>query len=422
MHSLYNFFLSDVLNVRIYDEYNQYIGKLYDMYVITEDIYPKIIGYKVKKGREISNYEFKKIDFMKNDGKIEIKVKGARDIIPTTYSYLLSKHLLDKKIIDVDGKKLVRVKDIRLIQRVGEIRVIAVEASDNIISKRLGMSKVLKVIYKIINKKEDNQLIMWDNVESIELVNSNSRLKLTVPYKKLSKLHPADLADLLEDMDTRERNRVFESLDSDFAAETLEEIETDIQVDILENLSQLKTAVVLDNMPNDEIANILNEADEETAEKILINMNKEDAEEIRTLMKYEEETVGSLMNKDFISFNVNITVEETLDILKETNPDEEVVYYIYITDENKTLQGVISFKELVFAKSDTKLKDIMEKDVMGVKDNDNVEEVIDIAVKYNLFAVPVMNVEKKLCGVVVMNDIIDEVLLPAWKKKLKRVS
>ena len=156
---------------------------------------------------------------------------------------------------------------------------------------------------------------MWDNVEALDIVLDN--LKLNVPYKKLSKLHPADLADILEEMDSAYRNKIFESLDEDLAADTLEEIEPEFQAELLGSLSGDKRATVLSNIPNDELADMLDEVDDETAEKILYNMEKEDADEIRSLMEYEEELVGSMMNKDFIAFNVNITAKEALDIIKD---------------------------------------------------------------------------------------------------------
>lgn len=419
MEKIYNFFLSKVINVNIYDEYEDCIGKLYDMYVMNEEGYPKIIGYKLKKDGEIINYEFRYIEFLKeSNGKVKIKVKGARNIIANTYSYLLSKHLLDKQIVDLNGKKLVKVNDVRLAEIAGDIRVVAVDTGIKARARRYHYYEFIKFIFKLINKWPKDQLIMWDNLESIEMVNSS--IKLNVSYKKLSKLHPADIADLLEGMNAQYRKKIFESLDENLAADTLEEIEPEIQAEILGNLSDAKTAEVLDNMPNDEIADILDEVDDETAEKILINMEKEDADEIRTLMRYGDEAIGSIMNKDFISFNVNITVEETIEILREMNPDDEVVYYIYITDEAGKLEGIISLKNLICSPKDKHLKEIMDKNVVTVRDYEEVNNAIDVTTKYNLLSVPVLDKYDKLCGMVVINDIIDEFLLPNWKKRMKR--
>lgn len=273
MKKMASFFLSKVLYKKVYDEFGDNIGKLWDIYVTTEDGFPRAIGYKLKKGREVFNYEFKSISFYQDDsGRMQVEVKGARDIIPRTYSYLLSKHLLHKQIVDINGKKIVKVNDLRMAEIAGELKVIAVDTGIFALGRRLGVECLLENIYNFFDKKPKDSLIMWDSVESLEMVSDN--LKLSVSYQKLSKLHPADLADILESMDTRYRKKIFESIDEDLAANVLEEIQPEIQADILENLSQDKRVEVLESMPNDEIADILDGVDEETAEKNSFNYGK----------------------------------------------------------------------------------------------------------------------------------------------------
>lgn len=419
MKKLSSFFLSKVLHRKIYDEFNEPIGKLCDIYVATEGGMPRAIGYQVKKDGELINCEFKHISFYKDDEKVIIKGEGVREIILQKYSYLLSKHLLDRQIVDINGKKLVRVNDLRIAEIAGEFRVVAVDTGVLALGRRLGVEDLLKSCYKLFNKKPADSLIVWDNVESLEMVNDN--LKLAVPYKKLSKLHPADLADIFEDMDINYRKKVFESLDQNLAADILEEIEPDIQADILENLSQSKRDELLDNMPNDEIADILDEVDEETAERILLNMEKEDADEVRSLMEYEEETVGSIMNKDFISFNISITVQETIELLRETKPEDEVSHYIYITDEQERLQGVVSLKDLLLSNSQSKLREIMTSNITMINDTENIDDAIEVCVKYDLLSLPVVDDKERLCGIVIMNDIVEEILIPTWRKRFKKV-
>lgn len=419
MEKLTYFFLSSILYKKIFDEYGRYLGKLWDIYVITDDSFPKAIGYKIKKNGEYLNYEFRSVSVIEdNKGKTSFEIRGAKEIILKNYSYLLSKNLLDKQIVDINGKKLVRVNDLRMAHTGGEIKVVAVDTGALSLTRRLGIESVTKKVLKLLNKNISDSLIMWDNVESLEMANSD--LKLAVPYQKLSKLHPADIADILEEMDVKYRNLVFQSLDEDLAADTLEEIEPEIQADILENLSNDKTAHVLDSIPNDEIADMLDEVDEETAKKMFLNMEEEDANEVRELMEYEEETAGSIMNKDFISFNVNISAGETIDLLREIKPDAEVAYYIYITDEAGKLQGVVSLRNLVVAAPERKLKDIMDSSVISIKDEDSINKAIEVAAKYDLLSIPVIDEEALLCGIIIMGDILDEVLLPKWRRKSKK--
>ncbi|MFA9397488.1 MAG: magnesium transporter MgtE N-terminal domain-containing protein [Clostridiaceae bacterium] len=421
MKKLSSFYFSNIHHKNVYDEYDETIGKLWDIYVTTEEFYPKAIGYIIKRSGEFYNYEFRNIDVYidEESGKIKVKVKGVNDIIPRKYSYLLSKNLISKQIVDINGKKLVRVNDLRIAELSAELKVIAVDTGTMALARRFGYENAIKKFFKIFGKKSKDALIIWDNVESLEMVSDN--LKLSVSYKKLSKLHPADLADILEDMDVEYRNKVFESLEENLAADTLEEIEPEVQADILENLSESKKAEVLENMPLDEIADLLDELDDDEVEKLLVNLEKDDAKEIRKLLKYKDEEVGSLMNKDFISFNVSITCEETIEILRQINPDDEVSYYIYITDEDKKLLGVVSLKNIVLSNPSSKLKEIMEKNIIVINDDETIENALERIVKYNLISLPVIDNNKRLCGIVLISDIIDEALLPQWKKKIKIV-
>jgi CBS domain-containing protein len=419
MERVSEFFLSKILNQNVYDEFEDNIGKLFDIYVTTEQGYPRVIGYKIKKGREIFNYEFKNIEIIKEDNATVVKVRGVKDIIPRKFSYLLSKHLLNKQIVDLNGKKVVKVNDLTMKKIGGEIRVVAVESGIIAATRKYKLDGIIRVFYNILGKKPHDNSITWESVQSLEMVDDN--LKLTEPYGKLTKLHPADLADILEGLDTDARNKIFESLDKDLAADTLEELQPEIQADILSTINNIRAQEILDEMPNDEIADILDEMEEEDAEKILLNFNKEDEAEIRDLMDYEEEVVGSIMNKDFISFNVNITGSETIEILRELQPEDEVIHYIYIVDEEKKLQGVVSLSNLVLSDPSHKLKDIMDEKVIKIKDSQDIEDAVELALKYDLVSLPVVDADERLCGIVIMNDIIEELLSPRWKRKLKKI-
>ncbi|MBU3159898.1 CBS domain-containing protein [Clostridium frigoris] len=419
MEIISEFFLSSILNKNVYDEFEDNIGKLFDLYVTTEQGYPRVIGYKIKKESEIFNYEFRNIEICEEDKKITIQVRGVKEIIPRKFSYLLSKHLLNKQIVDVNGKKVVKVNDLTMTKAYGEIRVIAVESGIIAAARKYKLDGIIKIFYNILGRKPQDNSITWESVQSLEMVDHS--LKLTQPYSKLTKLHPADLADILEGLDTSARNKIFESLDKDLAAHTLEELQPEVQADILSTINNLLAQEILDEMPNDEIADILDEMKEDDAEKILLNFNKDDEEEIRNLMNYEEEVVGSIMNKDFISFNVNITASATIEILRELQPEDEVIHYIYIVDEDKKLQGVISLRDLVLSAPVMKLKDIMDDKVIKIKDSQDIEEAVEIALKYDLISLPVVDIDEKLCGIVIMNDIIEELLSPRWKRKLKKI-
>ena len=412
---LSTFLYSIILGKKVYDEFGDVLGSLKDIYVTTEDGYPRVIGYKLKKDGVTFHYEFKYIEFNEKDGKVKIKTRGSKEILPMRYSYLLSENLLDKKIVDINGKKVVSVNDLRIAKIAGEYRVIGVEAGPLAKYRRLGIGGLAKFIFKLFRKDTTDKMLRWDDVESLEMVDNN--LKINLPQKKLSTLHPADLADILEELDSTSRKQVLESLDEDLAADTLEEIDSEYKSEIIKELSDSKAVEVLENMPNDEIADLLDDLNEEEREKILLNLEREDAEEVKELLNYEDETVGSIMSKEFISVNLDITVGETIDILKEMQPDEEVMYYIYITDKDEQIQGVVPIRDLIINDSEIKIKEIMDETVSRVRFDDEINKVIKVAAKYHLNSVPVIDADEKLIGIVIIHDLIDEFLYPLWKKK-----
>lgn len=420
MRKLTSFFLNKVLNRKVYDEFDDYLGDLHDIYVICEKGYPRAIGYQLKKGREIIDCGFKSIDFCEVNDKLIINTKGFKEIIPRNYTYLLSKNLLNKKIVDINGKKVVKVDDLRLASIAGELRVLAVDSGIIARARKIGSESIVAAVYSMFKKQMKDNLVLWDSVQSLEM-NDQDKLQLDYSYDRLSKLHPADLADIIEELDNDNRRKIIENLDSNLASDILQEIDPEIQSELLKVISESRVSEILVNMPNDEIADILEEVDEEQANKILLNFEKEDEEEVRRLMKYEDNLVGSYMNKEFISFNLNISVEETIDILRESKPDDEVSYYIYILDYEDKLKGIVSLRDLVVSDPKAKIKDIMNQDINIVRDIDEIETAFDVLIKYNLTAIPVMDREERLCGIVLINDILEELIQNNWKKKLKKI-
>jgi magnesium transporter len=418
MKKLSVFLYTSILDKKIYDEFDEVLGELKDIYVTTEDGYPRVIGYKVKHDGHTFHYEFRSINYYQQDNKVKITTRGSKEILPRTYSYLLSENLLDKKIVDINGKQVVRVDDLRIAEIAGEYRVIAVETGPLARFRRMNCAKLGSIIYKIIGKEYDDRVLMWDDVESLEMVNNN--LQISVPYKKLSTLHPADLADILENLDASSRKQIFESLDEDLAADTLEEIEPEYKGSIIKELSETKAAEVLENMSNDEIADILDDLDDEEREKILVNLEKEDAEEVKGLLSYEDEAVGSIMSTDFISFNLDITIGEIVDILREMEElEDDELYRIYITDEEERVLGALNPGDLILNKSEVKVKDVMDENINIIRHDVDISEAIEVIAKYDLLSVPVIDESSKIIGVVHSHDLIDEVLYPMWKKKFK---
>lgn len=399
-----------ILNQNVYDEFGDVLGKLKDVYVSNEKGYPRFIGYKIWKNREDFYYEFKNVNFYDNKGKITIKVSGVYNIIPQSYKYLLSKNLLNKQIVDINGKKVVKIMDFQIANVLGEARIVAVESGMTSFLRRFNIKHFPMLFKKLTNalfKKSIDTIIKWEDMESIEFMSDNK--SVFIPSQKISTMHPADIASILEELNDSDRKRLFESFDDDLASEILEEIEdNNIRVDLIKDLSDSKIISILDYISNYELVDILEEMDDKSKERILINLEEDDIKTINTIMAYEDDTVGSIMNTEFISFNLNVKLGEMLEVIRDTNsnPKEEELYNIYVVDENNVLKGTIDFKTLIFGERYLKVFDVMDKNFIFIYDSDDLHNAIDKFLKYDLFTLPVVNKDMKICGSLFIHDIL----------------
>ena len=286
--------------------------------------------------------------------------------------------------------------------------VVAVDVGLEGILRRLAVAKQIKWLLKPFKKSVPGKLILWEEVETIGV--SNTDIKLLKPQSKLSTLHPSDLADIIEDLDDKTQREIFASLDQEKAADVLEELDTDAQINILESLSIEKAADVLELMPADEVADILDEMEDDRVEELLSEMEEESSDEVRELMEYADNTVGSLMNTDYISFNQNLTVDETLSDLRKQKPESDTIYYLYVLDDNEKLISTVSLRDIVISEPNVRLYEIMNKKVIYVYDNDKIDTIAEIISKYSLLAVPVVDEEMKMMGMVVIDDIVYDLL------------
>ena len=327
----------------------------------------------------------------------------------------MSKNILDRQIVDTNGRKVERVNDLKLAVLEQETYLVAVDVGFEGLLRRLGIAKFLTRFIKPFGINLSSHYILWDEVATVDF--GQAGIKLSKEQSNLSKLHPSDLADIIEDLDRNTQMSIFSSLSHEQAADVLEELEPEVQKNILGNMPIDKAADLLELMPADEVADILDEFKSDEAEALLNEMEVEASEEVRELMEYEDNTVGSVMSTDFISFNEKNTVEETLIELRKLKPESDIIYYLYIVNNSGKLISVVALRDLVVAEPQTKLSEIMHKKVVFAYDNDKIWLLNEIIVKYNLLAVPVVDADKKMLGMVIINDIV-HILLKARRTRI----
>lgn len=416
MTALTTFYLSQVLGAKIYSRDHEVIGKVLDLLVYTEPSSneepgrPTVMAVKSGSRALPVYYSFSYFTVERPKNAIEIHCSKKHYIEEEELArYLpLKENILDQQIVDLNGRKLVRVNDIRLVSLPSGTFVVAVDVGAEGLLRRLGIAESVKQVAALVHFPVPSKFILWDEVDTLET--SSLNIKLGKPLTRLQMLHPSDLADIIEEMGRSSRTTVFNNLDEEQAADVLEEMEPKLQVDVIESLSLAKAADLLEKMPADEAADIIDLLESDKAESLLNEMDAETSTEVRELLEYSNQLVGSIMNTDFMSFHENETVEQALATIRETQPEEPMLYNLFVVTHSGKLMATVSLRNLVVSEPSVVLKDIMRKNPVSVQDNDKLDSLAEIVSKYNLLAVPVVNKNQVLEGMVVIDDIVDDLL------------
>ncbi len=405
MTAVSTFYLSRILGNRIINDQKETVGKLKDIYVDTSYIRPRIVAVSIREDHKERVVDYEKFTILKEKGQYVLKCSELNDIVLLEDNILsLKKNVMDRQIVDMDGRKVVRVNDLRLAILSNGTYAVAVDVGVEGLLRRLGVAKPVKKIIKPFGLTIPSKMILWDEVATIDFTHSG--IRLSKEYSKLSTLHPSDLADIIEDLDSNTQIAIFASLDEEKAADVLEELETEAQLNVLESMTIEKAADVLEKMPADEVADILDEMEDEKAEELLDEMESEASEEVRELMEYDEDTVGSLMTTDYISFNENATIDMTINELRKLKPESDTIYYLYVLDDDERLVATVSLRDIVISEPDVMLKQIMNEKIIFVYDDDQIDSLAEIVSKYSLLAIPVVDKEMRMLGMVIIDDII----------------
>ena len=326
---------------------------------------------------------------------------------------LLSRDVLDKQIIDTDGARVVRVNDVELVRVNGTIYVSNVDVSWQGILRRMGFVRLAGFLASRSKQKG----ISWDDVE---LMRRDQSMHLRVPAEKLHELHPADLAEIVSDLNRLESGQLLDSLDVKHLADTLEEVEPEFQTELVEHMSDEKVADVLEEMEPDEAADLLGDMPNERKEDLLALMEKDDADDVRKLLAYPEESAGGIMTTEYASIPPNLTAAEAIQVLRGMADEVETMFYVYVVDANEHLMGTFSLNNLIFAPPDQLVSDFMTDRVITVNLTDDQETVAQTVAKYDLIAIPVVDDQNRLHGIVTADDALDKIVPTAWKKRLPR--
>ena len=413
-------FLSQIIGRPVLDGHGEPFGRVRDLIVALGETYPPVTGVvvRVASGRDI---------FLPWSDVEQLDASGAR--LRTSSINIASFRqrpneirvwldLQDKQIVDVEGRKIVRVNDIQLAPVRGRLRLVAVDVGLGGILRRLGLSRPGERLARALGVEVQNY-IEWEDVDPVE--SSVSSLKLRVPHQALSTLHPADVAHIVEQLAPRDRTGILAALDDERAADVMEELAAEDQVDVLEALPPERAADILEEMGPDEAADLMADLSPERQTELLGLMQPKEAQELRELLTYGEETAGGLMTTDYITVSPDETAQQVIDRLRELAPPSDRAYYLYVTDAGGRLLGTVTLRGLIIASPETLVGTFMRSDPISVGADLDAEQVGAAIARYNLLALPVVDSEGRLLGIVTVDDAFERALGEGWRRRLPEI-
>jgi CBS domain-containing protein len=321
----------------------------------------------------------------------------------------IARDLLDQQIIDVTGRKVVRVNDVTMAVHPDGVRdtlaVVEVDIGVRSIVRRLLQGALPARWIRRLQRRIPPNSIRWEFANVLE-PDPLRRLRLNISYQNLEDMHPADLADIVEDLSPAEREAIFETIDNEAAADALSEVDPRMQVSILESLEPEKAADIVEEMSPDEAADVLSELEEETSEEIMDEMDSAPKSEVRELLEFDEDTAGGLMNTEYVALHENASLADAMAALKGNEDLLEVLNTLFLIDADERLSASIPLARLFIAPGNARLKDLASETLIQVVVDEKQDRVSELFDKYNLMTLPVVDEDGKLAGVITADDII----------------
>lgn len=415
-------FLSELAGKTVADANGERIGRLDDLIATLHQpmLHPHVVALAVK--RPAGPLLIPMADVVALLAPAIALNKRLSDVVPYTpgpHDLYLVRDVLDKQIIDTDGVRVVRVNDLELARINGDFYVANVDIGGLGLMRRLGLAKPAEKVAKRLGRPPARSgIISW---EAVELLPGDQPMRLRVPSDKIADLHPADLAEIISDLSRDESSQLLNSLDVETLADTLEEVEPDFQASLVESMPDEKVADLLEEMAPDEAADLLAELPESRSQDLLNLMEQDEAADVRKLLTYPEDTAGGIMTTEFVTVRPDLTAEQAIAYLRRVAQDLETINYIYVTDRDDRLIGVFSLQDLVLAHPKTPVSRFMHQRVITLSPLDTQDQAAQAIAKYNLLAIPVVDDEGRIQGIVTADDALDKIIPTAWKKRLPRM-
>ncbi|MBI4460300.1 MAG: magnesium transporter [Acidobacteria bacterium] len=403
--------LTEVLELPVYDSRGKKIGRVAELAASPTADPPRVTHLLVKDGPDapVRSVLLEEVaSLLTNRVKLRVPEEEVQAFQPDDSFLLLRKDLLDQQIIDVHGRKVVRVNDLSLQERVTdypELRLAAVDIGLGGALRRLCGGVLPRNWLRKLENRVKPSVIPWAFVDLLE-PDPLRRVKLRLSHKVLARLHPADLADIVEKLSPKERQAIFADLDDATVAEALSEIQRKLQVAILDSLDAARAADIVEEMPPDDAADLLADLPEEKTSELLQDMPQEEAEELGELLEFSEHSAGGLMTTDYVALPAAADVREARNLLASLPEFPENLTTIFLVEDEGRFAGSVAVGKLLVASPEQALLGLRSDPPLSIPDKESERDVFELFDKYNLLALPVVDEENRLAGVVTVDDVI----------------
>ncbi|HSB19672.1 MAG TPA: CBS domain-containing protein [Anaeromyxobacteraceae bacterium] len=407
-------FFSDLLGRPVVSADGHRLGRLADLVAATGEPYPPVESLVVRSGRRRLQLPWSAVERM-DPSRIVIRsdavgaeppVAQAPDRIP------LAEEILDRQIVDVEGAKLVRVNDLHFLQVNRQLRIAHVDVGFRGLVRRLGWQPTVDGAVSLLRPAapylKSDQLLSWKLVQPLD--SAPGRVRLEVAQRMLAEIHPADLAEIMEELDRDQRQVLLGRLDVETAADALEEAPPELAAQLLEEVPPERAADILEEMAPDEAADVLSELPGDTRAELVDAMEAPEAREVEELLAYPADSAGGLMTPDRIQLLPEQTAGDAIDEIRRRAEEVPLVYEVFVVDPAGLLKGIVTLKDLILADPGTRLSQLLREAPAVVKAEDGLRDVALAAAKYNLISVPVVDDLGALRGMVTVDDILAEVV------------
>lgn len=395
-------FLSKILKAPVLDNSNEELGRLIDITVASQEKpYPSVTGIVVKtrEGEVVIAW-----DQVENLSRTENTLKVSKNtlvpFVPPAGTLYLSKDVLDQQIVDTKGARVVRVNDLQLGKVADHFVVLGIDISSWALIRRLGVNLKRVPFFR----QSRIGYIDWQNVNLVGGRGGEVKLKAILP--QIHKIHPADVANIIEKLNVQEGSAIVKLLSDEMAAKVLEEVDPKLKHVLIDLIGAQRAARIIGEMPSDEIADLVKKLPQQASVELLASLEDHERKAITRLTNYQEGTAGALMTASFITVLPDRTIHEAREHIHKVSEEFRSIYYLYVADAERHLMGVLSMRTLLVSKPEAKIADMMTTTMVTVRGETELDEVARTMTKYNLFSIAVVDSDRRVLGIVSVDDVM----------------